>query len=95
VQGLIGGGSFLGVPALIYVVGVGDPHVAIGASALAVAICALARLLPYVRSGRVKWRCGLAFTLAGVFGAAAGSSRFSRSSSPWSARFWCLRRKLN
>ena len=73
-QGLIGGGSFLGVPALIYVVGVGDPHVAIGASALAVAISALARLLPYVRSGHVKWRCGLAFTLAGVFGAAAGSS---------------------
>ena len=75
VQGLIGGGgSVLGVPALIYVVGVGDPHVAIGTSALAVAISALASLLAYVRSGHVKWRCGLAFTLAGVLGAAAGSS---------------------
>ena len=43
VQGLIGGGgSVLGVPALIYVVGLGDPHVAIGTSALAVAISALA-----------------------------------------------------
>ena len=63
VQGLIGGGgSVLGVPALIYVVGVDDPHVAIGTSALAVAISALASLLAYVRSGHVKWRCGLAFT---------------------------------
>jgi hypothetical protein len=69
-----GGGSVLGVPALIYGVGVGDPHVAIGASALAVAISSLASLLAYVRSGHVKWRCGLAFTLAGVVGAAAGAS---------------------
>jgi hypothetical protein len=39
VQGLIGGGgSVLGVPALIYVVGVKDPHLAIGTGALAVAI---------------------------------------------------------
>jgi uncharacterized membrane protein YfcA len=75
VQGLIGGGgSVLGVPALIYVVGVADPHVAIGTSALAVAISALTSLLAYVRSGHVKWRCGVAFTLAGVFGAAVGSS---------------------
>ena len=75
VQGLIGGGgSVLGVPALIYVVGVEDPHLAIGTSALAVAISAVVALLAYVRSGHVKWRCGAAFTLAGVAGATFGSS---------------------
>jgi uncharacterized membrane protein YfcA len=75
VQGLIGGGgSVLGVPALIYVVGVKDPHLAIGTSALAVAISAVVTLLAYVRSGHVKWRCGAAFTVAGVVGATLGSS---------------------
>jgi hypothetical protein len=75
VQGLIGGGgSVLGVPALIYVVGISDPHLAIGTSALAVAISAVVTLLAYVRSGHVKWRCGAAFTVAGVVGAALGSS---------------------
>ena len=75
VQGLIGGGgSVLGVPALIYVVGVADPHVAIGTSASAVAVSACVALAAYVRSGHVKWRCGAAFTAAGVLGAAAGSS---------------------
>ncbi len=75
VQGLIGGGgSVLGVPALIYIVGVKDPHLAIGTSALAVAISAVASLLAYVRSGHVKWRCGTAFTLAGVVGATLGAS---------------------
>ncbi len=75
VQGLIGGGgSVLGAPALIYVVGVSDPHVAIGTSAFAVAISACVTLAAYVRSGHVKWRCGAAFTAAGVLGAAAGSS---------------------
>jgi len=75
VQGLIGGGgSVLGVPALIYVVGVRDPHVAIGTSAFAVALSAVVALGAYVRSGHVKWRCGAAFTLAGVVGATIGSS---------------------
>ncbi len=75
VQGLIGGGgSVLGVPAVIYIVGVSDPHVAIGTSSFAVAISASASLIAYIRSGHVKWRCGAAFTLAGLVGAAAGSS---------------------
>jgi hypothetical protein len=75
VQGLIGGGgSVLGVPALLYVVGVSDPHIAIGTSAVAVALSAIVALGAYVRSGHVKWRCGAAFTLAGVFGATLGSS---------------------
>lgn len=75
VQGLIGGGgSVLGVPALIYVVGLADPHIAIGTSALAVGLSALVSLIAYVRSRHVKWRCGAAFTAAGALGAMAGSS---------------------
>jgi uncharacterized protein len=75
VQGLIGGGgSVLGVPALIYVVGLPDPHIAIGTSALAVGLSALVSLAAYVRSRHVKWRCGAAFTAAGALGAVAGSS---------------------
>ena len=43
--GLIGGGgSILAVPLMVYVVGVSNPHVAIGTSALAVAVNALAGL---------------------------------------------------
>ena len=36
-----GGGSILAVPLLVYVVGVASPHVAIGTSAMAVAVSAL------------------------------------------------------
>ncbi|MGX1343479.1 putative membrane protein YfcA [Bradyrhizobium japonicum] len=37
--GLVGGGgSILAVPLLVYLVGVSDPHVAIGTSAIAVAM---------------------------------------------------------
>ena len=38
--GLVGGGgSILAVPLMVYVVGVAEPHVAIGTSAIAVATC--------------------------------------------------------
>ena len=73
--GLIGGGgSILAVPLLIYVVGVSDPHVAIGTSALAVAVNALVNLLGHWRAGTVKWPCAAAFAVSGVAGAAIGSS---------------------
>ena len=72
--GLAGaGGSILAVPLLVYAVGVSPTHVAIGTSALAVSVSALASLLGHVRFGRVKWRCGLVFAAAGVFGALAGA----------------------
>ncbi|HEX2841250.1 sulfite exporter TauE/SafE family protein [Hyphomicrobium sp.] len=75
VLGLIGGGgSILAVPLLVYVVGVSSPHVAIGTSAVAVAISALANLVGYARAGRVKWRCALVFAAAGTSGAAIGST---------------------
>jgi uncharacterized protein len=73
--GLIGGGgSILAVPLLIYVVGVTDPHVAIGTSALAVAVNAFANLLQHARAGTVKWPCAAVFAGAGVFGAFVGST---------------------
>jgi uncharacterized protein len=73
--GLVGGGgSILAVPLLIYVVGVHDPHVAIGTSAVAVAVSALANLLHHSRAGHVKWQCASVFAAAGVAGAFLGST---------------------
>ena len=73
--GLIGGGgSILAVPLLLYVVGITDPHVAIGTSALAVTANAFANLLGHWRAGNVKWACAATFAFAGIVGAAMGST---------------------
>jgi hypothetical protein len=73
--GLIGGGgSILAVPLLLYVVGVPDPHVAIGTSALAVATNAVVNLLGHWRRGNVKPACATVFAVAGVLGAVIGST---------------------
>src|SRR5579863_8822413 len=73
--GLIGGGgSILAVPLLLYVVGVTEPHVAIGTSALAVSVNAFVNLVGHWRAGTVKWRCAAVFAAAGTIGAAIGSS---------------------
>ncbi|HEV2363642.1 MAG TPA: sulfite exporter TauE/SafE family protein [Caulobacteraceae bacterium] len=73
--GLVGGGgSILATPLLLYVVGVRDPHVAIGTSALAVSANAFANLLHHARAGTVKWPCAATFAAAGVIGAFAGST---------------------
>lgn len=73
--GLIGGGgSILAVPLLLYVVGVPDPHVAIGTSALAVAANAFANLAQHARAGTVKWPCAATFAASGVVGALVGST---------------------
>ena len=69
--GLVGsirglGGSELAALLLVYGVGVASPHVAIGASALAVSVSALTNLGSHARAG--------VFTLAGIVGAAPGSS---------------------
>jgi len=75
VLGLVGGGgSILAVPLMLYVVGVRNPHVAIGTSALAVALNAVAGLVSHWRAGTVKWRCAALFAGSGVIGAAAGST---------------------
>ncbi len=73
--GLVGGGgSILAVPLMVYLVGVGDPHVAIGTSAVAVAAGAAANLVNHARSHTVKWPCASVFALAGVGGALVGST---------------------
>lgn len=72
--GLVGGGgSVLAVPLLVYLVGVTNPHMAIGTSAVAVAANALLNLANHARAGAVKWRCAAVFTVAGVLGALVGA----------------------
>ncbi len=74
VLGLIGGGgSILAVPLLVYAVGVPSTHVAIGTSAVAVAVSAAVNLAGHARAGNVKWPCALVFAGAGIVGAALGS----------------------
>lgn len=74
VLGLVGGGgSILAVPLLVYVVGVGSTHAAIGTAAVAVAVNALASLFGHARAGHVKWRCASVFTLFGMIGASCGA----------------------
>ena len=68
-----GGGSVLATPLLLYVVGVRDPHVAIGTSAAAVAVNAMVGLGSQARAGRVKWPCALVFGGAGLAGALTGA----------------------
>lgn len=69
-----GGGSILAVPLLVYGVGVASPHVAIGTSAIAVAISAFANMIAHWRAGNVRWPCAVVFSAAGVAGAFAGAS---------------------
>lgn len=69
-----GGGSILATPALLYVVGVANPHVAIGTSAIAVSINAFANLINHARRGNVKWRCAAVFAASGILGAAIGAA---------------------
>src|SRR3974377_732035 len=72
--GLVGGGgSILAVPLMVYVVGVPDPHVAIGTSAIAVATNAAVNLSNHARGGTVKWSCALTFAAAGIIGAFIGA----------------------
>lgn len=74
ILGLIGGGgSILAVPLLIYFVGVGSTHMAIGTAAVAVALNAATGLVGHARAGTVKWRCAGVFAVAGAIGAALGA----------------------
>jgi len=72
--GLVGGGgSILAVPLMVYVVGMPEPHVAIGTSAIAVAANAAVNLSNHARGGTVVWSCALMFAAAGIVGAFCGS----------------------
>ena len=73
--GLVGGGgSILAVPLIVYVVGVSDPHLAIGTTAVAVATNAAINLVTHARNGIVKWGCAGLFAGTGIVGAFLGSS---------------------
>lgn len=73
--GLVGGGGgILGVPLLLYFVKIDDPHVAIGSTALSVALIALFNLAGYARAGLVRWQVALIFAVCGAAGAFAGSA---------------------
>ncbi len=75
ILGLVGGGgSILAVPLMLYLVGIDNPHVAIGTSALAVAANALSNLFVHARRGNVRWPCASVFASAGVAGAYLGST---------------------
>src|ERR1700694_1873169 len=69
-----GGGSILATPLLLYVVGVAQPHVAIGTGALAVSVNAFANLTGHARAGNVRWQYAAIFAVVGTLGAFAGSS---------------------
>jgi len=69
-----GGGSILAVPLLLYFVGIKDPHVAIGTSAVAVSASPLINLILHARKGRVKWPCAIAFAVSGSLGAFVGAA---------------------
>jgi uncharacterized membrane protein YfcA len=68
-----GGGSVLAAPLLLYVVGLRDPHVAIGTSAAAVAVNAAVGLAAQAKAGRVKWPCALTFGAPGLVGSLLGA----------------------
>jgi hypothetical protein len=59
---------------LLYFVGVPNAHIAIGTSAVGVSLNAAANLIGHARRGSVRWPCAIAFTLAGIVGAAIGST---------------------
>lgn len=68
-----GGGSVLATPLLVYLVGVRDPHIAIGTAAAAVAVNALLGLAGQARAGAVKWPCAVVFGGAGLAGSMIGA----------------------
>jgi uncharacterized membrane protein YfcA len=66
-----GGGSVLSVPLLVYVAG-WEAHQAATGSLFVVGVTSAISLVPHARAGRVRWRTGLVFGLAGTVGAYLG-----------------------
>lgn len=69
-----GGGSILAVPLLVYVVGVEDPHIAIGTAAVSVGLNAALSLGVHAQRGTVLWRCGVVFAASGIIGSTIGAA---------------------
>ncbi|MEU0650191.1 sulfite exporter TauE/SafE family protein [Streptomyces umbrinus] len=66
-----GGGSILTVPILVYLAGM-ETKEAIATSLFVVGTTSAAAAVSHARAGRVRWRTGLLFGLAGMTGAYAG-----------------------
>jgi uncharacterized membrane protein YfcA len=66
-----GGGSVLSVPLLVYVAG-WEPHQAATGSLFVVGVTSMITLSGHARAGRVQWRTGLIFGIAGMLGAYLG-----------------------
>lgn len=66
-----GGGSILMVPLLAYVAGM-EAKAAIATSLLVVGVTSLVGVVSHARAGRVQWRVGLIFGVAGMLGAYLG-----------------------
>ncbi|MHC3474834.1 sulfite exporter TauE/SafE family protein [Streptomyces sp. 7R007] len=65
-----GGGSILTVPILVYLAGM-ETKQAIATSLFVVGVTSAAGVVSHARAGRVRWRTGLLFGLAGMTGAYA------------------------
>lgn len=66
-----GGGSILTVPILVYLAGM-ETKEAIATSLFVVGVTSAAGVVSHARAGRVRWRTGLLFGLAGMTGAYVG-----------------------
>jgi uncharacterized membrane protein YfcA len=66
-----GGGSILTVPILVYLAGM-ETKEAIATSLFVVGVTSAAGVVSHARAGRVRWRTGLLFGLAGMIGAYGG-----------------------
>ena len=66
-----GGGSILTVPILVYVAGF-EAKEAIAASLFVVGVTSAVSVISHARGGRVRWRTGLIFGVAGMAGAFVG-----------------------
>lgn len=66
-----GGGSILTVPILIYAMGI-EPKSAIATSLFVVGVTSLVGSISHARAGRVRYRTGLIFGVAGMIGAFLG-----------------------
>ena len=66
-----GGGSILTLPLLVYVLQL-DGRQSIASSLFVVGVTSMVSVFAHARSGRVQWRTGLIFGVAGMAGAYAG-----------------------
>lgn len=78
-----GGGSLLAVPMLLHIGGMTSPHMAIGTSAVAVALNAYLNAFTHARYGNVMWRPALIFSAIGGLTAIGGAVIGLHTPGPW------------